>query len=99
METHRSFWSESEPARPRPELGGDLDVDVLVIGAGITGVTTAYLLAREGIRVALIEADGVADGVTGSTTGKVSIQHRLIYTKLAKRHGRETAAAYGRAQT
>lgn len=45
-----------------PALGGDRQCDVCVVGAGIAGLTTAYLLAAEGRSVAVIERDGIAAG-------------------------------------
>src|SRR5689334_20689299 len=43
-----------------PALDRDLDVDVLIVGAGVTGITAAYLLCQEGVKVALIEREKVA---------------------------------------
>jgi glycine/D-amino acid oxidase-like deaminating enzyme/nitrite reductase/ring-hydroxylating ferredoxin subunit len=51
-----------------PPLQGELDTDVCVIGAGIAGLTTAYLAAREGRSVAVIDALGIGAGETGRTT-------------------------------
>jgi glycine/D-amino acid oxidase-like deaminating enzyme/nitrite reductase/ring-hydroxylating ferredoxin subunit len=51
-----------------PMLAGDLNADVCVIGAGIAGLTTAYLLSLEGRQVVLIDALGVGAGETGRTT-------------------------------
>jgi glycine/D-amino acid oxidase-like deaminating enzyme len=53
-----SYWVESTPETGYPRLDGDLEVDVAVVGGGITGVTTAFLLKRAGKRVALLEMKG-----------------------------------------
>lgn len=92
-----SFWIDTAPApdrtgRPLPD-----EVDVAVIGAGITGLTVGYLLACSGRSVAVLEAGGIAAGVSGHTTAKVSAQHALIYDHL-RRVGKHTAARYGAAQ-
>lgn len=68
-----------------------------VVGAGVAGLTAALALKRAGQTVAVIEAARVGTGVTGHTTGKVTSLHRLAYTELVRRHGTETARAYGQA--
>lgn len=95
---HNSFWMESSNAAAHDPLAGDLRTDVAVIGAGITGLTTAYLLASSGVRVVVVEADTVCSGATGFTTGKVTSQHSLIYASLVERHGIERATIYAQAQ-
>jgi glycine/D-amino acid oxidase-like deaminating enzyme/nitrite reductase/ring-hydroxylating ferredoxin subunit len=69
-------------------------VDVVVIGAGITGLTAALFLQRRGMSVAVIEARHIAAGTTGGTTGKVTSQHGLIYQSLIERHGTLAAQNY-----
>ena len=70
----------------------------MVLGAGIAGLTTAYLLAERGRTVAVLEPRHPAAGVTGHTTAKVTAQHGSIYGRLAHRFGRDTARAYGQSQ-
>ena len=48
-----SYWLDSFKVAKRPALAQDLRVDVCVVGAGIAGMTTGYLLAKEGRRVAI----------------------------------------------
>src|SRR3954471_8248127 len=93
-----SVWIETGPAQPAfPELDGDVEVDVAVIGGGIVGITTALLLTEAGIRVVVLEADRLVHGVTSHTTAKVSSQHGLIYSRLRSRFGLEGARTYGEA--
>jgi glycine/D-amino acid oxidase-like deaminating enzyme/nitrite reductase/ring-hydroxylating ferredoxin subunit len=84
-------------APERPALDGSTAVDVCVVGAGITGLTTAYLLQEAGASVCVVERDRVSTGVTGYTTGKVTSLHRLIYADLEDRLGTEGAAVYAAA--
>jgi glycine/D-amino acid oxidase-like deaminating enzyme/nitrite reductase/ring-hydroxylating ferredoxin subunit len=92
-----SFWIESTPTTHYPELEGDIDVDVAVVGAGITGVTSAYLLKQAGKRVALLDLKRVARGATGYTTAKITSGHNLIYASLEKSFGTEGARTYAQA--
>ncbi len=63
-----SVWMDSADVPACPPLPGDLDTEVCVIGAGIAGLTTAYLLAQEGRSVVVIDALGIGAGETGRTT-------------------------------
>jgi glycine/D-amino acid oxidase-like deaminating enzyme/nitrite reductase/ring-hydroxylating ferredoxin subunit len=93
-----SVWIETGPAQPAfPELDGDVQADVAVIGGGIVGITTALLLTEAGVRVALLEADRLVHGVTGHTTAKVTSQHGLVYDRLRSRFGSDGAETYGEA--
>lgn len=92
-----SFWVETAPADPFAPLERDRAFDVAVLGAGIAGVTTALLLKREGLRVALVEAQRVAGGASGWSTAKITSQHSLAYSELRSRFGDSGAIAYGQA--
>lgn len=92
----QSPWLQERVA-PQPAASGALRADVVVIGAGITGVTAALLLARAGRDVVVCEATQVGHGVTGLNTAKVSALQGAIYSELSKRHGAARAHAYGAA--
>ncbi|HAS09025.1 MAG TPA: FAD-dependent oxidoreductase, partial [Acidimicrobiaceae bacterium] len=94
MSDHRSVWLATATHPAFDPLSADLDVDVAVVGAGITGLTTALLLQRNGARVAVIEAGRVGAGTTGHTTGKVSSQHGLKYHQLSHDVGEDKARIY-----
>lgn len=66
--TSTSIWMATATVPEFPPLAGDLKADVCVVGAGIAGLTTAYLLSREGRQVVLIDALGIGAGETGRTT-------------------------------
>ncbi len=80
----KSYWLDSTPETKYPTLKKDIKVDIAIIGGGITGITTAFLLKNEGFKVALIEADRIAQGTTGHTTAYVTSQHDIIYSKLIR---------------
>lgn len=80
-----------------PALTNDIETDVVVVGGGITGLNTAYLLKKSGLRVVVLEKHNLASGTTGGTTGKVTSQHGLKYADLQQRLGGQTARLYGQA--
>jgi glycine/D-amino acid oxidase-like deaminating enzyme/nitrite reductase/ring-hydroxylating ferredoxin subunit len=93
-----SIWTDTTPTPEHPRLAHDLDVDVAVVGGGMTGMTTALLLAREGAKVAVLEAGRIGGGVTGHTTGKISALQGIVYDELKSKFGVEGAATYAAAQ-
>ena len=74
-----------------PALDRDLEVDVVVVGGGVAGLTTAYLLRREGLRVALIERDRLACADTARTTAHLTCVTDLRLRDLCDRFGKEAA--------
>ena len=94
---HESFWMETTAETSYPPLPGNLETDVVVVGGGITGITTAFLLKQAGYAVAVIEGDRICRGVTGHTTAKVTSLHRLIYADLIDRFGSRQAQQYAEA--
>src|SRR5919199_1133435 len=92
-----SLWMDTAPATSYPPLDPGRHFDVAVLGGGIAGLTTAYLLEREGASVAVVEADRIAAGVTAYTTAKVSSLHGTIYSTISSKFGDDGARAYGEA--
>ncbi|EPB9413948.1 FAD-dependent oxidoreductase [Clostridium perfringens] len=93
----KSVWSESCKFRKREALNKDIKTDVLVIGAGIAGILTAYMLKQKGREVIVIDASEIASGNTKNTTAKITSQHDLIYSKLISEFGEEKARQYAKA--
>lgn len=95
----QSYWIDSTNSARReyPALSGDTKADVVIVGGGIAGITCAWLLRKEGLSVAVVEADRIALGTTGHTTAKITSQHHLIYHKLIKKMGVEMARQYAEA--
>jgi glycine/D-amino acid oxidase-like deaminating enzyme/nitrite reductase/ring-hydroxylating ferredoxin subunit len=97
LQANPSIWSQGGTGSTYPKLGEDRQFDVVVIGGGIAGLTTALLLKRQGATVAVLESDRVCSGVTGYTTAKVSVLHGAMYSRLEEKHGPHVAATYARA--
>lgn len=89
-----SYWLDSVELPAFAPLNKDLKVDVAIVGGGITGITTAYLLANDGLKVALLDAGRVLNGTTGHTTAKITAQHDLIYNAFINHIGRNKARLY-----
>jgi glycine/D-amino acid oxidase-like deaminating enzyme/nitrite reductase/ring-hydroxylating ferredoxin subunit len=94
---HRSVWLAEQPQTDHPALTGEATAGVAVIGGGISGLTTALLLQRAGLQVAVLEASRVGCGVTGSSTAKVTSLHKAIYSQLEQSFDQEAARIYAQA--
>jgi glycine/D-amino acid oxidase-like deaminating enzyme/nitrite reductase/ring-hydroxylating ferredoxin subunit len=91
---NRSLWLAGPEDGEFPALEGDVEVDVVVIGGGITGVTVAHFLKSEGKSVALLELGRIGQGTTGNTTAKLTVGQGLVYAHLAGAHGPEAAKVF-----
>ena len=98
MATTTSYWIDTTPAPRFPALKEDTAVDVLVVGAGITGITAAYLLKRAGCSVALVEKDRCLNGETSFTTAHLTCVTDTPLSDLVKNFGRDHAQAVWDAQ-
>jgi glycine/D-amino acid oxidase-like deaminating enzyme len=92
-----SVWNHTTDRVEYAPLGHNFSIDVAVIGAGIAGLTTAYLLKQQGVKVAVFEKYHIGDSISGYTTAKVASQHGLAYTELIDKFGMHDARIYGRA--
>jgi glycine/D-amino acid oxidase-like deaminating enzyme/nitrite reductase/ring-hydroxylating ferredoxin subunit len=86
-----SLWQRPAHQVRFPKLSEDVQVDVAVVGGGITGVTTALMLAEGGKRVALLEARRLGAGVTGRTTAHLTEIVDTRYHELETKWGRDAA--------
>jgi glycine/D-amino acid oxidase-like deaminating enzyme len=90
-----SLWHDTvdDDLTPRPSLEGDLDVDVAIVGAGYTGLWTAYHLvtADPGLRVAVVEKEIAGFGASGRNGGWVSALFPSSLKRMATERGRDAA--------
>ncbi|MBW3615262.1 MAG: FAD-binding oxidoreductase, partial [Actinobacteria bacterium] len=102
-ETNPSLWvttTDSGPAYPPladDPAASEATYDVAVVGAGITGLSTAMAVVEAGATVVVLEAGRLSSGVTGYTTAKVSSLHGLTYAGLVDSFGEDVARMYGEA--
>ncbi|ADO70132.1 FAD-dependent oxidoreductase [Stigmatella aurantiaca] len=97
---HKSLWTTTAHGRRFPLLQGDLTVDVVIAGGGITGLTTALLLKRAGKKVAVLEMHRLLSGQTGQTTAHLTELLDTPYATLRSdfgERGARMAAASSRA--
>ena len=94
------FWFDSiaeaeDGFRPRPALAEDTTVDVAIVGAGLTGLWTAYYLqeADPGLRILLLEREVAGFGASGRNGGWCSALFPWSASALAARYGRDAAVA------
>jgi glycine/D-amino acid oxidase-like deaminating enzyme len=97
----RPLWRDTAGADPppRPALDGHRSVDVAVVGAGFTGLWTAYYLltTQPGLRVVVVEAESVGFGASGRNGGWCSALFPTGVAALARRYGRKAALAHQQA--
>jgi glycine/D-amino acid oxidase-like deaminating enzyme len=90
-----SLWHDrNRPDQQTHHLDGRSTADVAVVGAGITGLITAVLLARAGKNVLVLEARTAGAVTTGNTTGKISLLQATSLSKIVARHGADLARDY-----
>jgi glycine/D-amino acid oxidase-like deaminating enzyme len=97
-----SFWLDSLPSdqslAPRQKLPGDITADVAIVGAGYTGLWTAYYLGLldPTLRIVIVEAEFAGFGASGRNGGWLSSLLPMSFEAMAATHGRERAIAMQR---
>ena len=88
-----AYWAATKLPR-FPSLSRNLEVDVVIIGAGLTGITAAWLLKRSGAKVALLDRERCAAADTGHTTAHLTyVTDERLHT-LVKKFGKDGAKAF-----
>ncbi len=80
--------------RPCPPLENDITLDCAIVGGGLAGILTAYLLAESGLRCALFEEGELLSGKSGRTTAKATVGRPFFYSSLDPDRAKKAAAAY-----
>ena len=91
MALDKSVWAASAPLPSYTSLAEDLYADACIVGAGISGLTIAYALAKAGREVVVLDDGPVAGGMTQATTAHITNMHDDRYFEVEKLHGREGA--------
>ena len=92
-----SYYAHSaHEAPPRPPLGGTVDADVCIVGAGYTGLSAGIALAEAGKRVVILEQSSVGWGASGRNGGQIVHSFSRDLDVIEAAYGRETAEPLGR---
>ena len=94
----KSLWASEIKINNYSKLEEDIEVDVLIIGAGITGVSVAYHLKDSNLRVCIVDRRNIGSGVSSKTTGKLTYLQGQIYSKIEDYYSYEIAKKYYESQ-
>ncbi len=89
-----SLWKKTAELPEFPTLKRNIKTDVLIIGGGMAGILTAYLLDKKGVNYCLVEGRRICGGTTGNTTAKITAQHGAVFNELLSSFGKEKAKMY-----
>lgn len=95
---YKSIWLNDYQNRSCNSLKNDLDVDILIVGGGISGLSIAFSLKDTKYKIALVERNEIGKGVTARTTGKLTYLQDNIYTKLTNLYSQDVALKYLKSQ-
>ena len=98
-QANNSIWMSTADTPSQPRLEQNIRTDVCIIGAGIAGLTTAYLLAHEGRSVVVLDDGPIGGGMTGRTTAHLTNAFDDRYIDVEKLHGEEGARLTARSHS
>ena len=84
------YAASANPSPERPPLKGDLTIDILIVGAGYSGLSTGLHLVEKGYKVAIIEAARVGWGASGRNGGQLVNGLNASLQTIRKRYGEDT---------
>src|SRR5947207_15582735 len=88
MASANSLWaSTATPLRIFPSLSGEAKADVVIIGAGYTGLSAAHHIAKSGLSPVVLEANHPGWGASGRNGGVITAKFRLSFRDIDATHG------------
>ncbi len=93
-----SAWMTSVEMPPTGAIYQNMEVDVCIVGAGIAGITTGYLLSREGQKVCILDHADIGSGQTGKTTAHFASAYDDLYSELRKKFSKEDVSLIANSQ-
>jgi len=91
---NKSIWLKGIKPKKGNSLKEDIETDVLIIGGGMTGITTAYFLQDKNLDVTLVEQNTIASGQSSKTTGKLTYLQGTILDKIKNVYDEDTVIKY-----
>jgi glycine/D-amino acid oxidase-like deaminating enzyme len=88
---HDSYWTDTAERLPLPSLNSDREADVVIVGAGISGLSIAYSLSKAGRKVIVLEDGVIGSGETGRTTAHIVNALDDRYSEIEKTWGEEVS--------
>ena len=94
-----SYWiKHTKRTKHYPSVEKNLQANIVIVGAGLTGLSTAYYMSNATSEILLLEADQIGYGASGRNTGKITFQHGLLYHTLIEKYDKIFAQRYYQAQ-
>ena len=90
----KSLWNDTVKMPEFPTLDHDISTDILIIGGGMAGILTAYLLDKKGVDYCLVEGSKICGGTTLNTTAKITAQHGAVFSEFLSTIGKERTEMY-----
>jgi len=95
---NNSIWVKGIKNNKCSKLQENIETDILIIGGGITGISTAFHLKDSKYKVTLVDSNKCGYGITSRTTGKLTFLQDNVYTKISNIYGNSTALKYYNSQ-
>ena len=89
-----SIWKDGSFSINSCNLDSDIECDVLIIGGGLTGISTLYHLKDSKFNCVLVEQNKIGMGVSANSTGKLTYLQDSMYNKIWKKYDKITASKY-----